>query len=168
MTTPQGKVTKNVEVEVLRDVSLSCPPVTKVTPKGKYVFKEMMAGVKAEEPCQAGGPGKVVTYMCSGRGAWTDLDTSACSFTSDLTRRLESMAQVGTCHVIRLSHCSMLTLEFVFVEILQVMKNEKKEERISVKKTRVQRCRGPTAVPTVPFSWRVDFADLTAIPVFPI
>lgn len=95
VTTPQGQVTKHVEVEVLNYIGLSCPQVTQVTPKGKYVFEEMLAGIKAKQPCQVGGPEKFVTYMCDRRGVWKDLNTTACAFTSDLTRGLEKLAQVG-------------------------------------------------------------------------
>lgn len=95
VTTPQGQVTKHVKVEVLNDIGLSCPQVTQVTPKGKYVFEEMLAGIKAKQPCQVGGPEKFVTYMCDRRGVWKDLNTTACAFTSDLTRGLEKLAQVG-------------------------------------------------------------------------
>ena len=94
VTTPQGQVTKHVEVEVLNYVGLSCPPVTQVTPKGHYVFEEMLAGIRAKQPCQVGGPEKSATFMCDRRGTWRDLNTSACAFTSDLTRGLEKLAQV--------------------------------------------------------------------------
>ncbi|XP_076439680.1 adhesion G protein-coupled receptor A2-like [Babylonia areolata] len=93
VTTPQGKVTKHVEVEVLNYIGLSCPPITRTTPKGRYVFDEMLAGVKAKQPCQVGGPGRYVTYLCDHHATWRNLNTSACAFTSDLTRSLEKLAR---------------------------------------------------------------------------
>ncbi|KAK7468009.1 hypothetical protein BaRGS_00036753, partial [Batillaria attramentaria] len=93
VTTPQGQVTKHVEVEVLNYVGLSCPSTVQVTPKGKYEFEEMLAGVKAKMPCEVGGKDKYVTYQCDMQGNWRDLNTSSCGFTSDLTRNLEKLAQ---------------------------------------------------------------------------
>lgn len=95
VTTPDGTVTKNVEVEVLSYVGISCPRTIQVTPKGKYIFEEMVAGVKAKQPCQVGGLDKFVTYQCDSQGQWRDLNTSECAFTSDLTRNLQKLAQVG-------------------------------------------------------------------------
>ncbi|KAL8623643.1 hypothetical protein ACOMHN_051085 [Nucella lapillus] len=103
VTTPQGKVTKHVEVEVLNYIGLSCPPITRHTPKGNYVFEEMLAGVKAKQPCQVGGQGKYVTYLCDHHATWRNLNTSACAFTSDLTRSLEKLAQEDVYNVSQVS-----------------------------------------------------------------
>ena len=89
----QGNVTKTVTLVVLDSDAPQCEKNTTKTNKGIYIWKETIAGVTKELPCKL-GEGKV-THMCDRYGKWTGFNISACAFTNEYTRKLQTIAQVS-------------------------------------------------------------------------
>ncbi|XP_045188915.2 adhesion G protein-coupled receptor A3-like isoform X2 [Mercenaria mercenaria] len=91
VSTPQGNVTKTVTIVVIDSNAPQCEKNTTKTNKGVYMWEATVAGVTKELPCKL-GDGKI-SHLCDKQGRWTNLNHTACDFTNELTRKLQSLAE---------------------------------------------------------------------------
>lgn len=92
----------HVEVRTPED-QLECPTVTNRTAKGIYTWDVSMGGLLVAQPCQRGENGAMVTHKCGVDGQWKNLNTSACNFLKDITRKLARYAKVKKFSIAKLS-----------------------------------------------------------------
>ncbi|ELU04140.1 hypothetical protein CAPTEDRAFT_219588 [Capitella teleta] len=100
--TPRGNSSKSVSIIVLSNDTPFCPPMATTGNKGQYVWPKTVAGVTQDLACSAGpalnyeGEGPARAYhRCDSQGVWGELDTARCQFSSERTRSLERLSQVG-------------------------------------------------------------------------
>ncbi|XP_067657299.1 adhesion G protein-coupled receptor A3-like [Haliotis asinina] len=93
VSTPQGKVSRDVSITVIKDPEKNCPHIHKITNKGNYTWHETIAGVTVKKPCKVGGKNDFATYYCDEYGYWKYLNISQCDYVSDRTRMLHRLAQ---------------------------------------------------------------------------
>ncbi|XP_060572173.1 adhesion G protein-coupled receptor A3-like [Ruditapes philippinarum] len=94
VSTPQGNVTKTVTIVVIDSNAPQCEKNTTKTNKGVYIWEATVAGVIKELPCKLGDG--MITHLCDKQGRWTNLNHTACGFTNELTRKLQSLAEKDT------------------------------------------------------------------------
>ncbi|XP_041370452.1 adhesion G protein-coupled receptor A3-like [Gigantopelta aegis] len=92
VSTPQGKVSRDVMITVIKTEVIKCPSVTKVTNKGNYTWPSTLAGIIIKKKCIVGGAHDEVTYYCNDFGFWENHNVSSCGYVSILTRNLESFS----------------------------------------------------------------------------
>lgn len=91
VSTPQGNVTKPVNIVVIDRDANQCKEVTTKTNKGVYVWKATVSGVIKSVKCKIGNG--VVTYECDESGRWVNLNHSSCDYTNEFNRKLKTLAE---------------------------------------------------------------------------
>ncbi|XP_060079222.1 adhesion G protein-coupled receptor A3-like [Ylistrum balloti] len=92
VTTPQGNVSDDINIVVISSSALYCVAITSKTERGIYKWPKTVAGVRSELPCKR-GQDRLATYDCTPEGHWRDLNVDRCEFTSDTTRKLQSLGE---------------------------------------------------------------------------
>lgn len=92
VTTPQGNVSSKINIIVIPNTAAYCSSVRSMTNKGVYKWPKTVAGVKSEQPCKRGSD-KMATHYCTAEGRWEKLNVDRCEFISDVTRKLQVIAE---------------------------------------------------------------------------
>lgn len=94
----KGRAAKSVSIVVLAENTGYCTRTVTKTSRGTYAWPKTLAGIVQELSCeiapngiQHGSQNAVARHKCDVNGAWTGLDVTQCSFTSQKTRELEAI-----------------------------------------------------------------------------
>lgn len=100
VTTPQGSISKSVNIIVISEDTLYCRAVVTKTNKGIFAWPKTVSGITVDLPCASGRatgykskkPPRAF-HSCSDDGRWFNLDISQCQYASEVTRVLEQIAK---------------------------------------------------------------------------
>ena len=100
--TARGNDSRAVNIFVMRDSTMHCPPNTTSSNKGTYLWDKTVAGVVAEEACSfqahqdyKGPKPARARHHCDSTGKWHNLDVSDCQYEKQMTRVLEHATMVS-------------------------------------------------------------------------
>lgn len=97
----QANHSKGLTITVISDETKYCPITLISNNKGTYNWPKTIINNTVMLPCQSlhlnfDISSQRASYFCSNTGEWTNLNTSACSYTSDTTKILEQFSKVNT------------------------------------------------------------------------
>ncbi|XP_030755587.1 adhesion G protein-coupled receptor A3 isoform X2 [Sitophilus oryzae] len=100
-TSIQGNHSKSISVTVISENTRYCPIVTSKGNKGTYTWPKTVLNNTVTVPCEFLNLNydpslQRASYFCSDNGTWMDLDTSHCSYISDITRIFEQFSKVNS------------------------------------------------------------------------
>ncbi|KYB24876.1 adhesion G protein-coupled receptor A3 [Tribolium castaneum] len=97
----QGNHSKGITIVVISDETEYCPITVTSNNKGTYTWPRTVVNYTATVPCESPNLSYDVSlhkasYFCSVEGQWENLNTSACSYTSETTKILEQFSKVNS------------------------------------------------------------------------
>lgn len=96
----QGNHSKGITIVVISNQTEYCPITVTSNNKGTYTWPRTVVNYTATVPCESPNLSFDVMahkalYFCSEDGQWINLNTSACSYTSETTKILEQFSKVN-------------------------------------------------------------------------
>ena len=95
--TPEGNVSKSVNVVVISDETVYCPAEMKQDERGMFRWPKTVRGIHMDLPCPyggvVGGTGRAY-YRCTDAGVWKNMNTTQCHYEREVTRVLQQYCKV--------------------------------------------------------------------------
>ncbi|XP_018330847.1 adhesion G protein-coupled receptor A3-like [Agrilus planipennis] len=99
-TTDEGNFTKAINLIIISKNSQFCEMTTTLTNKGNYYWPKTLTNNTVYLPCEfiqvnVKVSEQQASYYCSSEGQWENLNTSNCTYTSEITRTLEQFSKLN-------------------------------------------------------------------------
>lgn len=95
----QASLSRNIAVIIISEKTRYCAAQETSNNKGHFSWPRTIRGRTVQVPCNGDSNDHTyASYRCSNTGDWTELNTNRCSYTREITKVLEQLANINLTH----------------------------------------------------------------------